>query len=166
MAKTEQKIYEINEEIKGIERKIENKNIEIESLNKDNKRLIERYIHAKSQSIANAIQDEQLTIENKIHKLEDEISHCNKEKVKLITNKESLINYIDTEELSSLGNEERAELFKKHLEKVIYLPVTLMQGFYIITFKSKNAKNCGYKKNSEEPNSGYSSRWLYSRYEY
>ena len=96
MAKTEQKIYEIDEEIKGIERKIENKNIEIESLNKDNKRLIERYIHAKSQSIANAIQDEQLTIENKIHKLEDEISHCNKEKVKLITNKESLINYIDT----------------------------------------------------------------------
>ena len=78
MAKTEQKIYEIDEEIKGIERKIENKNIEIESLNKDNKRLIERYIHAKSQSIANAIQDEQLTIENKIHKLEDEISHCNK----------------------------------------------------------------------------------------
>ena len=59
-----------------------------------------------------------MTIENKIHKLEDEISHCNKEKVKLITNKESLINYIDTEELSSLGNEERAELFKKHLEKV------------------------------------------------
>lgn len=151
MAKTEQKIYEIDEEIKGIERKIENKNIEIESLNKDNKRLIERYIHAKSQSIANAIQDEQLTIENKIHKLEDEISHCNKEKVKLITNKESLINYIDTEELSSLGNEERAELFKKHLEKVIYLPVTLMQGFYIITFKSKMQRIVAIRKTAKSP---------------
>ena len=116
MAKTEQKIYEIDEEIKGIERKIENKNIEIES-----------------------------------HKLEDEISHCNKEKVKLITNKESLINYIDTEELSSLGNEERAELFKKHLEKVIYLPVTLMQGFYIITFKSKMQRIVAIRKTAKSP---------------
>lgn len=130
------KVQDLVEEIEGINERIKNTENSIFTLDTENKELVKSYLEARTPTLRAAVQERQIEVEDKIDELKKEVSKLSKEKIDKETDKDRLEDSKKKEKLDNLNIQEKSELFRKHLSLVNYYPVTMMQGFYVVQFRS------------------------------
>lgn len=130
------KVQNLIEEIEGLNKQIKNKELIRSNLEAENQELVQSYLEARSSTLRTAVQNKQIEIENKIKALKKEMDKLTDAKLSKEANKLRLIDTRKKEKLDNLNIQEKGELFHKHLTSVTYYTVTMMQGFYVIQFRS------------------------------
>ena len=130
------KIQNLIEEIEGLNKQIKNKELIRSNLEAENQELVQSYLEARSSTLRTAVQNKQIEIENKIEALKKEMDKLTDAKLSKEADKLRLIDTRKKEKLDNLNIQEKGELFHKHLASVTYYTVTMMQGFYVIQFRS------------------------------
>ena len=130
------KVQNLIEEIDGLNKQIKNKELVRSNLEAENQELVQSYLEARSSTLRTAVQNKQIEIENKIEALKKEMDKLTDEKLSKEADKLRLIDTRKKEKLDNLNIQEKGELFHKHLASVTYYTVTMMQGFYVIQFRS------------------------------
>ena len=131
---TDNRITELQEEVEGIEQRLttlynQKNNLSIESVENANKFLL-----TTNPTLLNMIQEKQDQLEKQIKLLEKDITKYKKSQSKKTADIEKIKDNNGKEKLQNLTLEEQGELFHKYLERVHYVPVTIMQGYYTIKF--------------------------------
>ena len=125
--------------------------MKIAQINKEIPTLKERYVNAKSQLLADAVQEQMLKNDSEINQLNSRIV---KNTGKIATTKEQIKNITEiakTEDFDNLDLTARAALFKKYIKKINYLPVTTMQGFYVVDYFFDARSVVAVKKTNRKP---------------
>ena len=130
------KVQNLIEEIDGLNKQIKNKELIRSNLEAENQELVQSYLEARSSTLRTAVQNKQNEIENKIEALKKEMDKLTDAKLSKEADKLRLIDTRKKEKLDNLNIQEKGELFHKHLASVTYYTVTMMQGFYVIQFRS------------------------------
>lgn len=130
------KVQNLIEEIDGLNKQIKNKELIRSNLEAKNQELVQSYLEARSSTLRTAVQNKQIEIENKIEALKKEMDKLTDAKLSKEADKLRLIDTRKKEKLDNLNIQEKGELFHKHLASVTYYTVTMMQGFYVIQFRS------------------------------
>lgn len=130
------KVQNLIEEIDGLNKQIKNKELIRSNLETENQELVQSYLEARSSTLRTAVQNKQIEIENKIEALKKEMDKLIDAKLSKEADKLRLIDTRKKEKLDNLNIQEKGELFHKHLASVTYYTVTMMQGFYVIQFRS------------------------------
>lgn len=130
------KVQNLIEEIDGLNKQIKNKELVCSNLEAENQELVQSYLEARSSTLRTAVQNKQIEIENKIEALKKEMDKLTDAKLSKEADKLRLIDTRKKEKLDNLNIQEKGELFHKHLASVTYYTVTMMQGFYVIQFRS------------------------------
>ena len=130
------KVQNLIEEIDGLNKQIKNKELIRSNLEAENQELVQSYLEARSSTLRTAVQNKQIEIENKIEALKKEMDKLTDAKLSKEADKLRLIDTRKKEKLDNLNIQEKGELFHKHLASVTYYTVTMMQGFYVIRFRS------------------------------
>ncbi len=130
------KVQNLIEEIEGLNKQIKNKELIRSNLEAENQELVQSYLEARSSTLRTAVQNKQIEIENKIEALKKEMDKLTDAKLSKEADKLRLIDTRKKEKLDNLNIQEKGELFHKHLASVTYYTVTMMQGFYVIQFRS------------------------------
>ena len=130
------KVQNLIEEIDGLNKQIKNKELVRSNLEAENQELVQSYLEARSSTLRTAVQNKQIEIENKIEALKKEMDKLTDAKLSKEADKLRLIDTRKKEKLDNLNIQEKGELFHKHLASVTYYTVTMMQGFYVIQFRS------------------------------
>lgn len=130
------KVQNLIEEIDGLNKQIKNKELIRSNLEAENQELVQSYLEARSSTLRTAVQNKQIEIENKIEALKKEMDKLTDAKLRKEADKLRLIDTRKKEKLDNLNIQEKGELFHKHLASVTYYSVTMMQGFYVIQFRS------------------------------
>ena len=130
------KVQNLIEEIEGLNKQIKNKELIRSNLEAENQELVQSYLEARSSTLRTAVQNKQIEIENKIEALKKEMDKLIDAKLSKEADKLRLIDTRKKEKLDNLNIQEKGELFHKHLASVTYYTVTMMQGFYVIQFRS------------------------------
>lgn len=130
------KVQNLIEEIDGLNKQIKNKELVRSNLEAENQELVQSYLEARSSTLRTAVQNKQIEIENKIEALKKEMNKLTDAKLSKEADKLRLIDTRKKEKLDNLNIQEKGELFHKHLASVTYYTVTMMQGFYVIQFRS------------------------------
>ena len=130
------KVQNLIEEIDGLNKQIKNKELVRSNLEAENQELVQSYLEARSSTLRTAVQTKQIEIENKIEALKKEMDKLTDAKLSKEADKLRLIDTRKKEKLDNLNIQEKGELFHKHLASVTYYTVTMMQGFYVIQFRS------------------------------
>lgn len=130
------KVQNLIEEIEGLNKQIKNKELVRSNLEAENQELVQSYLEARSSTLRTAVQNKQIEIENKIEALKKEMDKLTDAKLSKEADKLRLIDTRKKEKLDNLNIQEKGELFHKHLASVTYYTVTMMQGFYVIQFRS------------------------------
>ena len=130
------KVQNLIEEIDGLNKQIKNKELIRSNLEAENQELVQSYLEARSSTLRTAVQNKQIEIENKIEALKKEMDKLTDAKLSKEADKLRLIDTRKKEKLDNLNIQEKGELFHKHLTSVTYYTVTMMQGFYVIQFRS------------------------------
>ncbi|WP_026207808.1 recombinase family protein [Butyricimonas synergistica] len=130
------KVQNLIEEIDGLNKQIKNKELIRSNLEAENQELVQSYLEARSSTLRTAVQNKQIEIENKIEALKKEMNKLTDAKLSKEADKLRLIDTRKKEKLDNLNIQEKGELFHKHLASVTYYTVTMMQGFYVIQFRS------------------------------
>ena len=130
------KVQNLIEEIDGLNKQIKNKELVRSNLEAENQELVQSYLEARSSTLRTAVQNQQIEIENKIEALKKEMDKLTDAKLSKEADKLRLIDTRKKEKLDNLNIQEKGELFHKHLASVTYYTVTMMQGFYVIQFRS------------------------------
>lgn len=130
------KVQNLIEEIDGLNKQIKNKELIRSNLEAENQELVQSYLEARSSTLRTAVQNKQIEIENKIEALKKEMDKLTDAKLSKEADKLRLIDTRKKEKLDNLNIQEKGELFHKHLASVTYYTVTMMQGFYVIQFRS------------------------------
>ncbi|WP_243350065.1 recombinase family protein [Parabacteroides sp. FAFU027] len=145
------KIADLEIQINGIEKQIKEDKKETSTLKDEIEILGERYMSAKSQLLADKVQEN-------ILKKEDEAAELHKrilQKEDLITRLKNQIQNLNEvskdEDFENLNINERAEIFRKYLKEVQYLPKTQMQGFYRVQYISGMETFIAVKKTKSKP---------------
>jgi len=131
---TDNRVTELQEEIAGIEKRLSALYIDKENLSNESKENANKFLITTNPTLLNIIQEKQNQLDNKIKSLDKEIVKYKKSQSKKATDIERIKDNNGKEKLQNLTIEEQGELFHKYLERVNYISVTTMQGFYIVKF--------------------------------
>ena len=145
------KVQDLIEEIEGINERIKNTEHSVLELEAENQELVKSYLEARTPTLRAAVQNRQIEVENKIEELKKGISKFIKEKISKETDKARLEDSKKKEKLDNLNVQEKSELFRKHLSLINYYPVTMMQGFYVIQFRSGIEFIIAIRKTAKSP---------------
>lgn len=149
--KIEDKIVGLELQCSGLHRQILDDGKQIQAIKDEFPSLQERYINAKSQILADAVQDQLLKNESDIKQISSRIEKNNNKIARLKDQIENIKAFAKTEDFDNLSLAERASLFKKYIKKIQYLPVTIMQGYYLIDFKFDASEKIAVKKTNRSP---------------
>lgn len=131
---TDNKVTELQEEIAGIEKRLSALYLDKENLSNESKENANKFLLTTNPTLLNIIQEKQNQLDDKIKLTDKEIVKYKKAQSKKTTDIERIKDNNGKEKLQNLTIEEQGELFHKYLERVNYIPVTTMQGFYIVKF--------------------------------
>lgn len=147
----EERINQLRDQILVINDQISITKTEIENIRKNITVLEERYISAKVQSLADKIQDviiENLdNIKSKERAIDKKIRNINLIKDQI----NSLIDVSKTENFDNLNIKDRAKIFKKYIQKIEFISITSLQGFYKIYFNFGIVQYVAAKKTTKSP---------------
>ena len=147
----EAKIAELERQSDGLKKHIEQDKKKISDISKEIPNLQERYVNAKSQTLADAVQVQMLKNESEIEQLNSRIA---KNTNKIASVREQIRNITEvakTEDFDNLDLVARAALFKKYIKKINYLPVTTMQGFYVVDYFFDAKSVVAVRKTTHKP---------------
>lgn len=137
------KISELNEIIDGITKKIDIANLRKEELDKRVKQNVEKFLAATNSVFVKALEKDQEKTEEEIRIIDVEISNLKRKEREILNRIDSIkkaYSNIDAyERICNISNDELTELYHLYLERIEYYPITIMKGFYKITFKSGNS---------------------------
>jgi len=131
---TDYKITELQEEITGIEKRLTTLYLDKENLSNESKENVKKFLTTTNSTLLKSIQEQQNIIDEKIKSIDKEIAKYQKSQSKKIADIERIKDYNAKEKLQNLTIEEQGELYHKYLERVNYIPVTTMKGYYIVQF--------------------------------
>lgn len=131
---TDNRVTELQEEIAGIEKRLSALYLDKENLSNESKENTNKFLITTNPTLLNIIQEKQNQLDDKIKSLDKEIVKYKKSQSKKATDIERIKDNNGKEKLQNLTIEEQGELFHKYLERVNYISVTTMQGFYIVKF--------------------------------
>ena len=152
MSVNTQKKIEVHEiQITQIENQITKDNDKKSSVKVEITTLEERYLNAKIQSLADRVQAEIIKKDDEIRSIDRAILKKTRTISQLRNQIRSLKDVAKTEDLTNLDIKERASLFRKYINKIQYLPVTNMQGYYVVEFKFGAVEKIAVKKTNKSP---------------
>ncbi len=131
---TDYRITELQEEITGIENRLTTLYLDKENLLNESKDNANKFLITTNHTLLDSIQNKQNIIDEKIKSIDKEITKYKKSQSKKIADIERIKDYNAKEKLQNLTIEEQGELYHKYLERVNYIPVTTMKGYYIVQF--------------------------------
>lgn len=131
---TDYRITELQEEITGIENRLTTLYLDKENLLNESKDNANKFLITTNPTLLDSIQNKQNIIDEKIKSIDKEITKYKKSQSKKIADIERIKDYNAKEKLQNLTIEEQGELYHKYLERVNYIPVTTMKGYYIVQF--------------------------------
>lgn len=136
------KISELNEIIDGIAKKIDLAYLRKEELDKRVKQNVEKFLAATNSVFVKALEKDQEKTEADIKIVNAEITNLKRKEREILNRIDSIkkaYSNIDAyERICNISNDELTELYHLYLERIEYYPITIMKGFYKITFKSGN----------------------------
>lgn len=130
------KIAKISREIDNITAKIQSLNAEIASAKSEQKSILESIRILTNPTLLLHQQQQYERKEKFIYDAETEIEHLKAERHEKEATKAELANDVAIETLDSLSIEDKARLFRKYLEKVVYYSETQKRGTFVIDFKN------------------------------
>ena len=131
---TDNRITELQEEIAGIDKRLSALYNDKSSLSDESKGNANRFLITTNPTLLNLIQEKQNELDEKIKQIDNEIDKHKRSQSKKMSDIERIKDSNGKEKLQNLSIEEQGELYHKYLERVNYIPVTTMQGFYIVRF--------------------------------
>lgn len=149
--KIEDKIKDLELQSRGLQKQIVDDRNQIKEISKEIPNLQERYVNAKSQLLADAVQEQLLKNESEIRQINLRIEKKTNKIARLKDQVENIKAFAKSEDFNNLSLAERASLFKKYIKRIQYLPVTIMQGFYIIEYKFGATETIAVKKTNRSP---------------
>jgi site-specific DNA recombinase len=149
--KIEERVAELELKSKGLESIINEDRKSIGIIDKELIDLDERYINAGSQRLADIVQQKIVAKEEELSQLKARINKNNTKILQLREQIKSILTFDKSDDFDNLTLEERANLFKKYIKLVQYLPVTTMQGFYKVDFKVGITIHVAVKKTNKSP---------------
>lgn len=149
--KIEERVAELELQSKGLESTINSDRGLIGVVDKRMVVLEERYMGADTQRLANKVLLEIKAKEEELNQLKARINKNNTKVLQLREQIKGILTFDKSDDFDNLTLEERANLFKKYIKLVQYLPVTTMQGFYKVDFKVGITINVAVKKTNNSP---------------
>jgi site-specific DNA recombinase len=149
--KSQKKIKVYEKQITQIEKQITNDNDKKSSVKVEITTLQERYLNAKTQSLADRVQAEIIKKEDEISSIDRAILKKTRAIGQIRNQIRSLNEVAKTEDFTNLDIKERANLFRKYINKIQYIPATTMQGYYIVEFKVNVVVKIAVKKTNKSP---------------
>lgn len=131
---TQDKIAAYEKHIIKIENQIIGDNDKKAAIKEEITTLEERYLNAKTQSLADRVQAEIVKKEDDVSSIDRAILKKNRTISQVRIQIQSLKEVAKTEDFTNLDIKERAKLFRKYIKRINYLPVTTMQGFYVVDY--------------------------------
>ena len=131
---TDNRVTELQEEIAGIEKRLSTLYLDKENLSNESKENANKFLLTTNPTLLNIIQEKQNQLDDKIKSIDKEIVKYKKSQSKKAADIERIKDNNGKEKLQNLSIEEQGELYHKYLERVNYIPVTTMQGYYIVQF--------------------------------
>ena len=131
---TDNRVTELQEEIAGIEKRLSTLYLDKENLSNESQENANKFLLTTNPTLLNIIQEKQNQLDEKIKSIDKEIIRYKKSQSKKIADIERIKDNNGKEKLQNLSIEEQGELYHKYLERVNYIPVTTMQGYYIVQF--------------------------------
>ena len=136
------RVNELNEIIDGIAKKIDFANLRKEELNNRTKQNIQKLLVATNEVFVRALEQDQAKTDAEIKKVDAEIASLRRKEREILNRidsiKKAYSNIDACEHICNISNDELTELYHLYLERIEYYPITIMKGFYKITFKSGN----------------------------
>ena len=136
------RVNELNEIIDGIAKKIDFANLKKEELNNRTKQNIQKLLVATNEVFVRALEQDQAKTDAEIKKVDAEIASLRRKEREILNRidsiKKAYSNIDACEHICNISNDELTELYHLYLERIEYYPITIMKGFYKITFKSGN----------------------------
>ena len=149
--KIEERVAELELKSKGLESIINEDRKSIGNIDKELIDLDERYINAGTQRLADAVQQKIQAKEEELSQLKALVNKNNTKIIQLREQIKSILTFDKSDDFDNLTLEERANLFKKYIKQVQYLPVTTMQGYYKVDFKVGVIIHVAVKKTNKSP---------------
>ena len=131
---TDNRVTELQEEIAGIEKRLSTLYLDKENLSNESQDNANKFLLTTNPTLLNIIQEKQNQLDEKIKSIDKEIIKYKKSQSKKMADIERIKDNNGKEKLQNLSIEEQGELYHKYLERVNYIPVTTMQGYYIVQF--------------------------------
>lgn len=131
---TDNRVTELQEEIAGIEKRLSALYLDKENLSNESQDNANKFLLTTNPTLLNIIQEKQNQLDEKIKSIDKEIIRYKKSQSKKMADIERIKDNNGKEKLQNLSIEEQGELYHKYLERVNYIPVTTMQGYYIVQF--------------------------------
>lgn len=131
---TDNRVTELQEEIAGIEKRLSTLYLDKENLSNESQDNANKFLLTTNPTLLNIIQEKQNQLDEKIKSIDKEIIRYKKSQSKKMADIERIKDNNGKEKLQNLSIEEQGELYHKYLERVNYIPVTTMQGYYIVQF--------------------------------
>lgn len=135
-AKSNEKIAEIEAENIKLTQSIKEKDSEIAKLQSDLKTVIDNVMASTNITIVKALNGKADSIDSQIKSIEAEKTAIDEE---IASNNRRIADEIKSQsrkELDSLSLEDKGEMFRELLSKVVYYSVSLNSGFIVITYKN------------------------------
>ncbi len=149
--KIEEKVTDLDLQCGGLQTQISDDRKRIEAINQEIPSLQERYVNARSQLLADAVQEQLLKNETEVRQINSRIDKNTNKIARLKNEIENIKAFAKTENIGNLSLVERASLFKKYIKRIQCLPVTIMQGFYVVDFKFDVSEKIAVKKTNRSP---------------
>ena len=131
---TDNRVTELQEEIEGIEKRLATLYLDQKNLSNESKENANKFLLTTNPTLLNSIQEKQNELDKKIKSIDKEIDNYKKLQSQKTANIERIKDNNGKEKLQNLTIEEQGELYHKYLEKINYIPVTNMQGYYNVQF--------------------------------
>ena len=131
---TDNRITELQEEIAGIDKRLSALHNDKSTLSDESKENANRFLITTNPTLLNLIQEKQNELDEKIKQIDNEINKYKRAQSKKTSDIERIKDSNGKEKLQNLSIEEQGELYHKYLERVNYIPVTTMQGYYVVKF--------------------------------
>lgn len=135
-----EKITKIVREIDNLTSKIQSLNAEITIAKSDQNSILESIRVLTNPTLLLHQQQQYENKEKFISGAEDEIERLKSERHQKEVSKAELTNDVAIETLDSLSVEDKARLFKKYLDRVVYYSETQKRGTFVVDFKNGTRK--------------------------
>ncbi|MFV0590893.1 MAG: recombinase family protein [Draconibacterium sp.] len=147
----EAKIADLNLQCEGLQKHIEADKNKIVQIANETPSLQQKYINAKSQLLADAVQEQLLKNESEIKQINSQVDRNTGKIARIKEQVNNIISVSKTEDFDNLDLAARASLFKKYIKKINYLPVTTMQGFYVVDYMFDVKSVVAVRKTNRKP---------------